>query len=75
MCVCVCKNATLKIFIGTKEKEINGQVLETQAGVTAATLPGQAESQVLLPETAEVRSAGSKWRAAINQWLHRHGMG
>jgi hypothetical protein len=54
------ENATMKIFIGTKDKERNCEVLETQAGVTTATLTGHAESQILLPETAEVRSSGSK---------------
>lgn len=30
------KNAAMKIFIAIKGKETNDQVLETQAGVTAA---------------------------------------
>lgn len=34
------KNAAMKIFIGTKEKKTNDQVLETQAGVTATTPQG-----------------------------------
>lgn len=64
------KNAAMKIFIGQKRKKPTTRFWRLRLGVTAASPLGIQRAPVLPPVSAKVRVSGSKWRAAINQWLH-----
>lgn len=64
------KNAAMKIFIGQKRKKAMTRFWRLRLGGHCCKPTGHPESPVLPPVSAKVRVSGSKWRAAINQWLH-----
>lgn len=64
------KNAAMKIFIGQKRKKPMTRFWRLRLGGHCCTPTGHPESPVLPPVSAQVKVSGSKWRAAINQWLY-----